>query len=118
MRMALAQRAHGGDAYLYLFDWESPARRGELGACHALEMPFVFGTLHAPMQDRFAGSGPEAELLSKQMMDAWIAFARTGNPSHEEIGEWPPYDAGERPTMIFGRNIGVIGNPLPHWEQA
>ena len=48
VRWARDQRAAGGKAWLYFFTHASPARRGALGSCHALEMPFVFGTLHAP----------------------------------------------------------------------
>ncbi len=118
MNLALAQGAAGGNAYLYLFDWESPARGGRLGACHALEMPFVFGTLHAPTQDRFAGKGPDAEQLSAQMMDAWIAFARNGDPSHGDIGPWPLYDGEQRLTMRFGRQSGVAVDPLVDERRA
>jgi para-nitrobenzyl esterase len=116
--MALAQVQQGGDAYLYLFDWASPARHGALGACHALEMPFLFGTLRAPTQDRFAGKGPEAERLSAQMMDAWISFARSGRPAHEGIGEWPTYDEGRRPTMLFGRETRLVADPLAREREA
>ncbi|GIW14852.1 MAG: hypothetical protein KatS3mg063_0705 [Tepidiforma sp.] len=35
------------------------------------------------------------------MMDAWIAFARTGDPSHPGIGRWEPYEEETRPTMVF-----------------
>ena len=34
----------GDDTFVYLFAHESPARRGIMGAAHALEMPFVFGS--------------------------------------------------------------------------
>jgi para-nitrobenzyl esterase len=111
-RLAIAQRAHQPHAHLYLFTWESPARHGALGSCHALEMPFVFGTLDAPTQDRFAGAGAEAERLSTHMMDAWIAFARTGDPGHEGVGPWAAYDAAARPTMVFGRESGIQDNPF------
>ena len=62
---------------MYLFSWGSPGLRGALGACHAIELPFLFGTLDAPGMRRFAGEGPEAESVSEKMMDAWIAFARS-----------------------------------------
>lgn len=100
-RWASAQKTHQSDTYVYYFTWESPARRGALGACHALEMPFVFGTLHTPTQDRFAGKGPDASRLEGNMMDAWLHFARTGNPSHDGIGDWAPWNDQDRPTMIF-----------------
>lgn len=117
-RLALAQRPHGTDAFVYLFTHESPARHGALGSCHALEMPFVFGTLGAPMQDRFAGTGPDLEQLSHNMMDAWIAFAKTGRPSHEGIGEWPAYDDAKRPTMVFDRHSRVEHDPFGDERQA
>ena len=36
------------------------------------------------------------------MMDAWLAFARTGDPSTPAL-PWPVYDRETRPTMVFGR---------------
>jgi para-nitrobenzyl esterase len=103
--------AHGR-AYVYLFTWESPALRGALGSCHALEMPFVFGTGNHPMEQRFVGAGPEADRLSQKMMDSWIAFARTGDPNHEELNGWEPYESQNRTTMIFNRQPGVQKAPF------
>lgn len=100
-RLAAAQTPHR-PAYLYLFTHVSPARRGVLGACHALEMPFVFGTTRAPTQVKFAGEGADVERLEGEIMDAWIAFARTGSPSHPGLGDWPAHDAAGRATMVFG----------------
>ena len=101
---------------MYLFTWESPAMRGALGACHALEIPFVFGTLANPGMEKFAGSGPDAERLSTQMMDAWLAFARTGDPNHDGAPEqWPAYDATRRATMVFGAQTHV--EDAPHDEE-
>lgn len=87
--------------YMYLFTHESPAMRGALGACHALELPFVFGMLDAPLQDRFAGQGPAVQTLSLAMMRSWIAFAKTGNPDADATVEWLPYDDRRRATLIF-----------------
>ena len=98
-------------AYMYLFDWESPAMGGALGACHALELPFVFGTLHNPGIDKFAGSGPDATRLSEQMMDAWLAFARSGDPSTSATPHWPTYDGSRRATMVFGADTHVEDAP-------
>lgn len=63
----------------------------------------MFGTLNAPTQDKFAGTGPVVEQLSHHMMDSWLAFTRGGNPAHTGIGEWSAYDTKQRATMIFGR---------------
>lgn len=111
-RLAEAQRAHQERTFVYQIDWESPARRGALGACHGIEIPFVFGTIGRTGDDRMTGSGPDADVLSGHMMDAWIAFARTGDPSHGGIGAWAPYDSQRRTTMIFGRECGAIEAPF------
>ncbi|MFI5317413.1 MAG: carboxylesterase/lipase family protein [Myxococcota bacterium] len=112
IRLAEAQRAHEPRTYMYLFTWESPARRGTLGSCHALELPFVFGTLSAPTMDRFAGKGPEADLLAARMMDSWIAFARSGQPAHPGLPAWPAYDLARRPTLVFDRSCELAHGPL------
>jgi para-nitrobenzyl esterase len=109
-RLAQTHAEHQPDTFVYRFDWESPVQR--LGACHALELPFVFGTLQAPGNDRFAGAGPDAQRLSQQMMDAWIAFAKTGDPSCESSGAWPRYDAAARRTKIFGKRTHVADAPF------
>jgi para-nitrobenzyl esterase len=111
MRLAERQRAHQPRTYAYLFTWPSPFMGGALGACHALELPFVFGTLGHPMLRPFAGKGPAAEALATRVQDAWIAFARAGDPSHPGIGAWPAYDAATRATMILDRECRVEAAP-------
>jgi para-nitrobenzyl esterase len=112
IRLAEAQHRHRPDTFMYLFTWQSPARRGALGSCHALELPFMWGTLDAPTMDRFAGSGPDAEALSRTMMDAWLAFARGGDPGHRELPAWPRYDTERRPTLVFDRKSELAHAPL------
>jgi para-nitrobenzyl esterase len=105
-RVAEAQCQHGQPAYSYIFTWKSPAMGGALGACHALEMGFVFGTY-----DRgFCGSGREVKSLSIKMQDAWLAFARSGNPACDSLGDWPPY-CDKRKTMMLGRECHVEAAP-------
>ena len=55
-------------------------------------------------------SAPEAQSLADRMSEAWIAFARTGDPSTPEL-RWPPYNLESRATMIFSRNSGVVNDP-------
>ncbi|MEP1124461.1 MAG: carboxylesterase/lipase family protein [Ilumatobacter sp.] len=110
--LAEAQLEHQGDIYLYQVDWESPARGGTLGACHGVEITLVFGTVGIDGNDRLAGSGPDVDALMPKMMDAWIAFARTGSPGHEGIGPWPAYDTDRRATMIFDRECRVEETPF------
>jgi para-nitrobenzyl esterase len=120
VRVTEAQARHQRHTYSYLFTWESPAMDGALGACHALEIPFVFGNLSAPRMDRFAGAGPAAAALSETMMDAWLAFVRSGDPSTPRLGQWPAYDGARRATMVFGTDTHVEDAPYDEerrvWE--
>lgn len=93
-----AHGVHNKNCYNYLFDWKSCGFGGNLDACHALEIPFVFGTINEPTLKDFVKGAPKE--LSEKMMDAWISFARTGNPNHDAIPEWNPY-AENRATMVF-----------------
>lgn len=114
LRLAAAQVAAGGTCYVYRFDWESPVGGGILGACHALELPFVFGTLDNPLVALFSGSGPEATQLSEWIQQAWTGFARSGDPSIRGLGErgsWPRYDAATRRTMLLGSSCQVVEAP-------
>lgn len=72
---------------MYFFTWPSPFLGQNLGSCHITEIPFVFGMLEIPGWGIFSGKGEEANKLCENIMDAWIQFARTGNPSHERIPE-------------------------------
>ena len=80
LQLAAAHAARGSRAFVYLFDWESPAFGGILGSCHALELPFVFGAVHLPVVQVFSGGGPAVEALSEQMQRAWLAFAAEREP--------------------------------------
>jgi para-nitrobenzyl esterase len=104
IRLAEAQQRHRDAVYMYLFEWESPMMGGALGACHAIELPFVFGVIGAEGSELFVGGGPDAVRVSEQTMDAWLAFARGGDPSHAGLpGErWPAYTPGLRATMRLG----------------
>ena len=95
----------GVGTYSYLFTWESPMLDGYLGSCHALEIPFVFGTVQNPAIQGFAGGGPDALALSKAMRDAWASFARTGSPG----APWPAWDPAHRPTEVLGPWPGSPG---------
>jgi para-nitrobenzyl esterase len=111
LQLAAAHTARGSRAYVYLFEWESPAFGGLLGSCHALELPFVFGAVHVPAVQIFSGGGDAVDALSAQMQTAWLRFAATGDPGHEGIGEWRPWDPASRSTMVFGQRSGLAAAP-------
>ena len=100
-RMAEAQGAVA-PVFSYRFDWHSNFLGGIMGACHALDIGFMFGSHRKRLLGTFFGTGAVAEQLSSDMMDAWVAFARHGDPSTASTGKWPRYEQRTRPTMIFG----------------
>ncbi len=120
IRLLEAQRPHQPNTYNYMFSLISPAFNGILGSCHALEIPFVFGTLEAPTMKGFVPVNSEAKAVSEKMMDSWIAFAHTGNPNHKDIPEWPAYDAEKRATMVFGTECkvenGIFNKEYKAWD--
>lgn len=97
--------------FMYLFDWPSPAMDGALGAHHALEVPFCFGTLDAPGVSAYAGEGEVVTGISELIMDAWIEFARSGDPGTEALGPWPRYDPEARMTMVLGAEPALASDP-------
>jgi para-nitrobenzyl esterase len=111
LRLAAAQRARQPRTFVYLFTWETPVFGGIFGACHALEIPFVFGTVRHPVVGAFSGGGAAAEALSEDMQAAWAAFARTGDPSSRRSGPWPAWDPARRATMVFGRRATLEEAP-------
>jgi para-nitrobenzyl esterase len=117
LRLAEAQVRVGAPAYVYRFTYPSPALRGALGACHALELPFVFGTHADASQQRFAGRGREVAQLSASMMRCWLHFACEGQPGSaldagEQETEWQPYELVRRPTLVFGATRELVSDPF------
>ncbi len=101
------QASHARDAFAYRFDWSPPFLRGPIGACHGIELPFVFGTILEPWLRPWLGAMPGARRISHQMQEAWLAFARTGRPGHAGLPFWPAYDTERRQVMAFGARSRV-----------
>ncbi len=103
IRLVEAQLAHQpNNTFLYRFDWPPPApaySEHDLGAPHASELAFMFGTPEG-WTEIYGTAGIPAGLRD-QMMDAWIAFAKTGDPNHPNMPSWPAYDITNRPTLLF-----------------
>jgi len=119
-RLADAHAVSGRPTFGYLFDYRSELFRGQMGACHALEIPFVFGTIGGSFGRTFTRATEPARELSRTMVDAWVQFARSGDPSHEGLDTWHPYDPATRPTMRLGVHCKMEPDPLsayhPFWS--
>jgi para-nitrobenzyl esterase len=107
LRVADAHTRAGGGTYVYRFDWEAPG----IGAAHAVDVPFTFGTFDRDGWDAAVGADARAHRLSADLRAAWLAFARTGDPSHPGIGEWPRHDPETRPTMLFASPCRLVLDP-------
>lgn len=96
----------GNPAFVYQFDFASPVEPRR-GAFHALDIPFVFGTLAGSP----AGTGPEARAVSAAIQDRFVAFARSGTPNAPGLPPWPVYRPRDRATMVFDRRSRVVRDP-------
>jgi para-nitrobenzyl esterase len=110
-RLAELQSAHA-PTYRYLFGWSPPALRERMGACHGMEIPFVFGTLRDPSLRALSAFAPYARRLSDHMQGAWLAFAAGSEPGHEELPAWPAFAGEGGATMLFTRRARVEEGPL------
>lgn len=110
IRLLEAQHAHA-PVWSYFFTYESTAFGGILRSTHALEIPFVFDNLDRGGADMLTGTGPERQDIADGMHRAWIAFARTGDPQHAGLPEWPQYDLERRATMRFDEQVEVLDDP-------
>ena len=95
--------------YQYYFTWRSPVRQGKLRSFHTVEIPFVFDNVDAARS--MVGSGEDRYALATNMSRAWVAFARTGNPSHPGLPRWEPFDMRTRATMIFNDECQLVHDP-------
>jgi carboxylesterase type B len=104
IRLADAHATAGAAAtYMYEFAWRSPQFDGRLGACHALEIAFVFDTLGKGTEPLLGTDPPQA--LADAMHAAWVAFAADGRPG------WPAYDLDRRATLRFDVTPAVVDDP-------
>lgn len=93
----------------YWFAWQTPVLDGRPGAFHCSELSFVFDNTDrcAPM----TGGGPGPRALAAKVSDAWINFARHGDPNHSGLPHWPAFTAEKCPTMIFDTECTMKENP-------
>jgi len=105
----------GAPAYVWFMTWETPTLNGAYKSPHTMEIPFMLYSYDKVRT--FVGPGDEPKRMADQMAAAWVAFARTGNPSTSAIGKWPAYSAGERPVMRFNLESGAVKDPLGEVRQ-
>jgi para-nitrobenzyl esterase len=95
--------------YMYYFTWKSPVRDGKLKAFHTLEIPFAIENVDEAQS--MTGMGEDRYALQDKMSAAWAAFARTGNPNHAGLPNWPAFKLADRATMFLDTECKVVNNP-------
>jgi para-nitrobenzyl esterase len=107
IRLADAHAQGGSATFMYEFAWHSPEFDGLFGACHGLEIAFVFDTLDKrfkPFMGPLLGTNPPQQIADK-MHAAWVAFATNGDCG------WQKYDLSRRATMRFDLTSAVVDDP-------
>lgn len=94
----------GGRSYVYF--WTMPCANPEIGACHAIELSYVFCNPHV---DIYTG-GLYHEALGDAVQRMWVSFARRGDPGTADH-PWEPYTPETRRTMILGDPIHMASDP-------
>jgi para-nitrobenzyl esterase len=112
-RFADLHSRHAG-TFLYRFGYQTAeTRKLGLGACHSLELPFVFGVSGPEVT-----MGPREERLGREMRARWVNFVKTGDPNRGDgdppLVEWPLYDPANPRAILFGET--VTAGPLPGAE--
>jgi para-nitrobenzyl esterase len=105
-RFASAHAASGHPTFHYVLDWADSGRGSPHGICQRL----LFGNYQP---DRGGDSSGESASLSQQVQDAWLSFARRGDPSGNALGHWPTFRPGEASTMSLGPAAAIICSPCP-----
>ncbi len=115
LHLAQAHAASGGSTYLYELRAEAPA--GPFGACHALDVPLVFGSAGQGIGTMLTGERPPPEFtaLGDLMRGEWLRFATCGEPG------WPAYGSHNRTTRVYDLQPDILGYPeeasMRLWER-
>jgi para-nitrobenzyl esterase len=117
LRLADAQSAHNPRTYAYAFTWQSRNPNADMGAFHAIDIPFTFDTFDRAGWGEFVGIDDTGRALGHAMRSAWAAFAATGDPSSAVSGPWPAYETGHRTMKILGTPLEVADDPLATQRQ-
>jgi para-nitrobenzyl esterase len=104
IRVAEARAAAGARTWMYRFDYPEPGANHGLGACHAVEIPYVFDTITRAELRPLLGDAP-AQAVADRAHRVWVDFITRGDPG------WVPYDTVNRATGLLTEQLSPAGDP-------
>ncbi|HEV2530186.1 carboxylesterase/lipase family protein [Phenylobacterium sp.] len=107
---ALAARKaaqNAAPAYVYQWNWRTPAYDGKFGAVHGID---VSASFHSYRDGFFAGSS-RGKAMADRLASTWAAFVRNGDPNNAHIPPWQPYSDARRNVMLFDNDTRQETNP-------
>jgi len=108
LKQAERKSAIDGKAWQYVFAWATPVLGGRPGTFHSAEIAFVFN--NAELCVNQTGGGPDAIQMAHRTSDAWVSFARSGNPNHPGLPQWPAFGQA-RSTLLLDNTCRVVNDP-------
>ena len=116
----------GAPVYRYSFDRKipvppdekvngMPATSRDIGARHAGEIQYVFGTLDSVPKVTWEASDRK---LSDAMVTYWTNFARTGDPNGSGLPKWPRYEVNGTRVLHLDETIRDAPDSLRPRYQA
>ena len=115
LHLAQAHAVSGGRTFLYELAAQAPG--GPFGACHALDVPLVFGASARDWARRCSAPAcpPSSSTLGDTMRREWLSFAAVGDPG------WPAYGTEHRTTRVYDLQPDVLSYPeetsMHLWER-
>ena len=106
IRVAEARDSAAGSArtWMYRFDWPEPQANKGLGACHAVEIPYVFDTIARADVRPLLGDAP-SQAVADRAHRVWVDFITRGEPG------WAPYDTASRTTGLLSERTSPVDDP-------
>jgi len=98
----------GAPVYMYWFGWKTPVLDGRPLAYHCQDLAFWFDNIDLAAQA--TGGGDDARALATKMSSAFVAFAKSGDPSHASLPKWPAFTESNRATMVFENDQVAVKN--------
>ena len=104
--LKIAQLHSKNNGNVYLYNWAYPSSIPYFGACHAVELAYIFNNLN---EGQYIGDKNNNYKLAEVSQDMWANFAKNGNPSTKEY-KWEKYDSKNNYCMLFNKEIELKEN--------